>query len=295
MLFIPPPFPTQKKCTVEETQSYIIPRLFGIHLHVFKWQSRSQTQALKFQVTSIMFVLLSAHQIRGGNFDEKYVLSSRVRTGRSIRGLSLPPACTRAERREVERVVIDALAGLKGDLAGKYYSLTLMTEQEQQQLIDVGIFTNVMICHSMLPAQNKKYSRWPFVLPYRITSCLISLCRPCLHVQAWLATGLTQEAFGECNIARRSKWLLEELRSLMLNNAFWQDCITPRNSLKQPLQPYAAVWYWSQSRAMAHLHLLHYSSSFFSLLPPACKGKYATVARLNLEITSDLIPWWFLS
>lgn len=83
--------------------------------------------------------LLSSHQIRGGLFDDKYVLSSRVRTGRSIRGLSLPPACTRAERREVERVVIDALAGLKGDLAGKYYSLTIMTDQEQQQLIDVRI------------------------------------------------------------------------------------------------------------------------------------------------------------
>lgn len=105
-----------------------------------------------------MFILLSYHQIRGGQFDEKYVLSSRVRTGRSIRGLSLPPACTRAERREVERVVIDALAGLKGDLAGKYFSLTLMTEQEQQQLIDVGISTNMMICNSLLSTQSKKYS-----------------------------------------------------------------------------------------------------------------------------------------
>lgn len=66
------------------------------------------------------------------------MLSSRVRTGRSIRGLSLPPACTRAERREVERVVVDALAGLKDDLTGKYYSLTQMTEKEQQQLIDVS-------------------------------------------------------------------------------------------------------------------------------------------------------------
>lgn len=66
------------------------------------------------------------------------MLSSRVRTGRSIRGLSLPPACTRAERREVERVVVDALSGLKGDLTGKYYSLTQMTEKEQQQLIDVS-------------------------------------------------------------------------------------------------------------------------------------------------------------
>ncbi|TRY54847.1 hypothetical protein DNTS_001808 [Danionella cerebrum] len=79
---------------------------------------------------------LDASKIKGGLFDENYVLSSRVRTGRSIRGLSLPPACTRAERREVERVVIDALGGLKEDLAGKYYSLSQMTEQEQQQLID---------------------------------------------------------------------------------------------------------------------------------------------------------------
>lgn len=66
------------------------------------------------------------------------MLSSRVRTGRSIRGLSLPPACTRSERREVERVVVTALAGLKGDLTGRYYSLGDMSEREQQQLIDVS-------------------------------------------------------------------------------------------------------------------------------------------------------------
>lgn len=77
-------------------------------------------------------------QITHGQFDERYVLSSRVRTGRSIRGLSLPPACTRAERREVENVVVTALSGLRGDLSGKYYSLTNMTEREQQQLIDVS-------------------------------------------------------------------------------------------------------------------------------------------------------------
>lgn len=82
---------------------------------------------------------LDASKIRSGYFDERYVLSSRVRTGRSIRGLSLPPACTRAERREVERVVVDALSGLKGDLAGRYYRLSEMTEAEQQQLIDVRI------------------------------------------------------------------------------------------------------------------------------------------------------------
>lgn len=79
---------------------------------------------------------LDSTKIRGGVFDPKYVLSSRVRTGRSIRGLSLPPMCSRAERREVERVCVDALGGLKGDLAGKYYPLSKMTDAEQEQLIE---------------------------------------------------------------------------------------------------------------------------------------------------------------
>uniref|UniRef100_A0A8C9N1V6 Creatine kinase S-type, mitochondrial n=1 Tax=Serinus canaria TaxID=9135 RepID=A0A8C9N1V6_SERCA len=38
--------------------------------------------------------------------------------------------------RAVENVVVTALSGLRGDLSGKYYSLTSMTEREQQQLID---------------------------------------------------------------------------------------------------------------------------------------------------------------
>ncbi|XP_077943269.1 creatine kinase U-type, mitochondrial isoform X2 [Gasterosteus aculeatus] len=79
---------------------------------------------------------LDASKITAGMFDERYVLSSRVRTGRSIRGLSLPPACSRSERREVERVAVTALSGLKGDLSGRYYSLGEMSDREQQQLID---------------------------------------------------------------------------------------------------------------------------------------------------------------
>lgn len=87
--------------------------------------------------------------------DPKYVLSSRVRTGRSIRGLCLPPFCSRAERRKVEKISCDgknsgwefriltnkflshftALAKLDGDLKGKYYPLNKMTDEEQEQLI----------------------------------------------------------------------------------------------------------------------------------------------------------------
>ncbi|WP_411016952.1 hypothetical protein, partial [Salmonella sp. s51944] len=39
---------------------------------------------------------LDSNKIKGGNLDSNYVLSSRVRTGRCIRGLSLPPHCNRA-------------------------------------------------------------------------------------------------------------------------------------------------------------------------------------------------------
>jgi len=75
-------------------------------------------------------------KITGDAFDENYVISSRVRTGRSIKGIALPPHCTRAERRKVESVAVDALDQLDGEFAGKYYPLGGMTEDQQNQLID---------------------------------------------------------------------------------------------------------------------------------------------------------------
>merc|ERR1711879_725179 len=57
---------------------------------------------------------LDPSKIVGENFDMNYVLSSRVRTGRSIRGFCLPPWCSRAERSKVEQIVVDALSSLGG-------------------------------------------------------------------------------------------------------------------------------------------------------------------------------------
>ena len=71
----------------------------------------------------------------GDDLDPNYVFSCRVRTGRSIKGLSLPPHCTRAERREVEKISTKALATLAGPLKGVYYPLSKMTEKDQDQLI----------------------------------------------------------------------------------------------------------------------------------------------------------------
>ncbi|CAM9763281.1 unnamed protein product, partial [Ectocarpus fasciculatus] len=67
---------------------------------------------------------------------DKYVISTRIRSGRSIEGLALPPSTDRKQRRKVESLVVGALGGLQGDLAGKYYPLGGMTKQEEQQLID---------------------------------------------------------------------------------------------------------------------------------------------------------------
>merc|ERR1719421_1658357 len=74
----------------------------------------------------------------------KYVISTRVRTGRSIRGLRLPPCVTKNERREVERVMSKALLGLEGELKGDYYPLAYsdsyipkpggMTMEEETQM-----------------------------------------------------------------------------------------------------------------------------------------------------------------
>jgi len=53
-----------------------------------------------------------------------YVLSSRVRSSRNIRGLRMPPACSRSERCEVERTVAKGLLRLEGeDLHGSYFPL----------------------------------------------------------------------------------------------------------------------------------------------------------------------------
>ncbi len=63
---------------------------------------------------------LNADNLKGGdNLDPNYVLSSRVRTGRSIRGYGLPPHCSRAERRAVEKIIGDGLASFDGEFKGQ--------------------------------------------------------------------------------------------------------------------------------------------------------------------------------
>lgn len=88
--------------------------------------------------------------------------------------------------------MVDALSGLKGDLAGRYYRLSEMTEAEQQQLIDVRGLDREWGCGSRWkrgrgeagpqkiddPDHTVRILKSnPFIL--RTIFCLISLCPHC--------------------------------------------------------------------------------------------------------------------
>lgn len=68
--------------------------------------------------------------------DNEFVISTRVRCGRSLKGYPFNPLLTEDQYKEMENAVSSRLKELKGDLAGTYHPLTGMTKEVQQQLID---------------------------------------------------------------------------------------------------------------------------------------------------------------
>eukprot|EP00812_Abedinium_dasypus_P009451 NODE_313_length_1677_cov_507.586930.p2 GENE.NODE_313_length_1677_cov_507.586930~~NODE_313_length_1677_cov_507.586930.p2 ORF type:complete len:431 (-),score=131.22 NODE_313_length_1677_cov_507.586930:247-1539(-) len=68
---------------------------------------------------------LDISQISNTDIDPlgKYVLTTRVRTGRSVRGFKMPPAISFEDRRRLEAVAVKALLKMGGDLKGDYYPL----------------------------------------------------------------------------------------------------------------------------------------------------------------------------
>jgi len=53
----------------------------------------------------------------------KYVLTTRCRTGRSVRGKPLPPSCNFEQRREIEKIIVEGLKKMDGELKGEYFGL----------------------------------------------------------------------------------------------------------------------------------------------------------------------------
>nr|XP_002123194.1 lombricine kinase-like [Ciona intestinalis] len=77
-------------------------------------------------------------------FDEKYVISVRIRAGRSISGFPFAPCCTRAERRKVEEIVVGALKNIDREFTGSYRTIDSMSPAEIDKLTKEHIlFYNV--------------------------------------------------------------------------------------------------------------------------------------------------------
>ena len=91
--------------------------------------------------------------------DENYVLSSRVRTGRSIRGFRLPPAIHKDERNKLEKVIVKATEKFDGDLKGFYKGLYDMTDDEHEGYIKEHIMFEKPV--SPLLTESGMANHWP--------------------------------------------------------------------------------------------------------------------------------------
>ena len=64
------------------------------------------------------------------------MVSTRIRTGRSVDGFPFNPNMTEEQYRAVEERAKRVFEKLEGGLAGTYYPLTGMSEEVQNQLIE---------------------------------------------------------------------------------------------------------------------------------------------------------------
>lgn len=102
---------------------------------------------------------LDPESIKNGEFDEDYVLTARVRTGRSIRGFALPPHISKDDRETLEKKLSESFAKLDGDLKGQYKGLYDMTDEEQEGYIAEHIMFDKPV--SPLLIASKMDRDWP--------------------------------------------------------------------------------------------------------------------------------------
>ena len=83
---------------------------------------------------------LDSTKIENGQFDPEYVLATRIRTIRNIKGYCLPSFCTRGERRDIESIVVKVLYSLQS-VKGTYFSLKELSQDEEVALSNVCFLT----------------------------------------------------------------------------------------------------------------------------------------------------------
>lgn len=80
---------------------------------------------------------LNPNHLTAPNPDPKgeYILSTRIRVARNVKDLPLGTAISKAQRDMVEKNVSELLCSLDGTLAGKYYPLNNLSEDDRASLI----------------------------------------------------------------------------------------------------------------------------------------------------------------
>lgn len=89
-----------------------------------------------------------------------YVVSTRIRAARNISGFSLPSGATDEERAGVEKVLKEAFSGLSGELAGTYYELGGLTEEQTKFLLERGFLFQIPSSRNLLTGAGAARS-WP--------------------------------------------------------------------------------------------------------------------------------------
>ena len=67
--------------------------------------------------------------------DAAMIKSTRIRVGRNLAKFPLGPGITREQRNQVEADAIKAFESFEGELAGKYYPLGSMSEEDRAKLV----------------------------------------------------------------------------------------------------------------------------------------------------------------
>lgn len=88
----------------------------------------------------------------------EYIISTRVRVGRSHDSFGFPPVLTKQNRLAMEKASEDALSKLDGELKGSYHSLLGMSKETQKQLMEDHFLFNDS--DRFLKAANG-YDDWP--------------------------------------------------------------------------------------------------------------------------------------
>lgn len=90
----------------------------------------------------------------------QYVASTRIRAARNISGYSLPPGTTDEDRAAVESVLKQAFDGLTDELAGTYYELGKLSEEQTKFLLERGFLFQIPSARNLLTGAGAARS-WP--------------------------------------------------------------------------------------------------------------------------------------